>query len=325
MQYHTKAERVRKRNLEFIQQALTLQQQDDLMHDVPHTLRLRIDDEIGLGRLLIRVVDAREALDLTSPRARIHAALIRLLRVLEGRGDVDEEEVAVLRDGVAGLLAGILERRDRGGDDGGAGLGEFGGDEGDALDVCVAVFAREAEFGGELGADGVAEEQGDGAAALLVEGDLEGAGDRVFAAVLVAGQEDGEALGEARRVRLSEHFDHFRVGEPFGDFFAGAEPVAEFGAADVEGSDAGGDFVFGSVFVAVGEVGHHLEGDDFDSEFVSVLLHGVLRVVGAVEFFTLGVLSGPCVISSDDEMGCSVILSDDSVPYRFSWATHTHG
>ena len=295
------------------------------MDDIPDTLRLRVDHEIGLFRTLVRIVDAGEAFDLAPPRFRVHAPLIRLLRILQGRRDVDEEETPVLTDRVPRLLTTVFERRDGRGDDGGAGFGEFGGDESDALDVFVAVFAGKAEFGGEFGADGVAQEEGDGAAALLVEGDLEGAGDGVLAGVLVAGEKDGEALGEAGRVRLPEHFDDFGVGEPFRDVFAGAEPVAEFGAADVEGSDAGWDFVFGTVLVAVGEVGHHLEWDDFDAEFVSVFLNGVLSVVRAVELFAFGILARTRVIPSHDEMCSTVVLPDDSVPYRFSRSTHTHG
>lgn len=45
----------------------------------------------------------------------------------------------------------------------------------------MPVVGREAELGGELLADGLAEQEGDAAAALLVEGGLEGAGDGVFA------------------------------------------------------------------------------------------------------------------------------------------------
>lgn len=312
------------RNLEFIQKPLTLQQQHNLMNDIPNRLRLGIDHKISLLRLLIRIVHAREALDLAPPRARIHAALICLLGVSQRSRNMDEEEAAVLGDGVAGLATAVCEGGDGSGDDGGAGLGELGGDEGDALDVLVAVVAGEAELGRELGAHGVAEEQGDGAAALLVKGDFQGAGHGVLAAVLVACQEDGEALGEARGVGLPEDFDHFGVGEPFRDVFARAQPVAEFGAADVERADAGGDFVFRPVFVAVGEVGHHLEGDDFDAQLVSVFFHGVLGVVGAVELFAFGVLAGSGVVSSDDEMCGSVVLSDDGVPDRFSWSTHAH-
>ena len=68
-----------------------------------------------------------------------------------------EVEAAVLGHRLAGALPALLKGGDRRGDDGGAGLGELGGDKGDALDVLVAVGAGEAEVGRELAADGLAE------------------------------------------------------------------------------------------------------------------------------------------------------------------------
>lgn len=63
---------------------------------------------------------------------------------------------------------------------------------------------------------------------MLIEGDVEGAGDGVFARVLVARQEDGEALFAARRMGFAEDFNDFGVGEPFGNFLASAKTLAEF-------------------------------------------------------------------------------------------------
>jgi hypothetical protein len=76
-------------------------------------------------------------------------------------------------------------------------------------------------------ADGVAEEKGDGAAALLVESHVQRARNGVLAAVLVAGEEDGEALGGAGWVGFAQDADDFGVAEPFWDFGAGAEAIAE--------------------------------------------------------------------------------------------------
>ena len=157
------------------------------MHRRPHIALGDVDDEIGLGRLLVRVVDTGEALDLAIACLGIDATPVRLLGELERRRHMHEVEATVLLDELAGRLSAVLEGRDGRGDDDGAGLCEFRGDEGDAADVAVAVFAGEAEFGGELGADGFAEEQRDGAAALLVERYVEGAGDGVLPRVLVAG------------------------------------------------------------------------------------------------------------------------------------------
>lgn len=131
------------------------------------------------------------------------------------------------------MLPALLKRRNGRGNHSRTGLCEFGRDERNARNVLVTVLAAEAEFGGELVADGVAEEERDAAAALLVEGDVEGAGDGVFAAVLVACEEDGEALFVARWVGFAQDSDDFGVGEPFRDLGAGAEAFAEFWGGSV--------------------------------------------------------------------------------------------
>jgi len=75
----------------------------------------------------------------------------------------------------------------------------------------------------------------------LVESDVEGARDGVFAAVVVAGEEDGESLLVARWVGFAEDADDFGVGEPFGDVTTGAEAAAEFWEECISGksSEAG--------------------------------------------------------------------------------------
>lgn len=61
----------------------------------------------------------------------------------------------------------------------------------------------------------------------MVERDLEGAANCVFAAVGEAGEEDREALLVAWGVRLAENFDDFGIREPFGDGSTEAETTAE--------------------------------------------------------------------------------------------------
>lgn len=238
---------------------------------------------------------------------------------------MDEVEIAVLADELAGVLARILVRRDRRSDHSSAGLGQLSGHETDASDVAGAVGAAEAELGGELGAHGLAEEEGDGAATLLVQSHLQGARDGVLARVLVAGQEDGEALCGAGLVGVAENLDDFGVGEPLWDLAAGAQARAQLSAGYVQGADALGDLVDGLVLVGVGEVGHHLEGDDLDAELLAVLLHGVLGVVWAVELNARAVLAGAGVVTADDEVSRTVILADDGVPDGLAGTTHAHG
>ncbi len=236
-----------------------------------------------------------------------------------------EIETPVLADRLPRALPAFLKGRNGRRDHGGAGLGELGGHEGDALDVLVSVGAGEAEFGGELAADRVSQQQGNGPAALLVQRHVQGARYGVFAAVLVAGQEDGEALLEPWGVGFSEHAHDFGVGEPFGDVLAGAQSRAELRPADVEGSHAGGDLVVGLVLVAVGEIDHLLERYDFYPQFLSVLLNGVLCIVRAIEVFASTVFARSGMVTAHYEVRSAVVLADDGVPDCFSWSAHAHG
>ena len=96
-------------------------------------------------------------------------------------------------------------------------------------------------------------------------------------------------------------------------------------AGNVEGTDAFLDLVDGLVLIGIGEVGHHLEGDNLDAELVLVLLHLVLSIIRAIEIHTLGVLSRASVITANDEVGSTVILADDGVPDSLTGASHAHG
>ena len=66
---------------------------------------------------------------------------------------------------------------------------------------------RAIRTGIEFGEDGIAEQERDAAAALLVERDLKGLGDGVLARVVEAGQAENEALLGARRVALAQSLD----------------------------------------------------------------------------------------------------------------------
>lgn len=295
------------------------------MHDGANALLGGVDNEVGLGGSLIGVIDTSEALDLATASTLVDTALVGLLAVLEGSVDVNKEEGTSLGDGVTGVLARLLVRSDGGSDDGGTGAGQLGGDEGNTLDVLVTVLAGEAQLGGELVADSVTQQQGDGATTLLVESDLQSTGDSVLAGVHVTGQEDGETLGVTGRVGLAQDLDNLGVGEPLGDVSTGAETTAQLSTGDVQGLDASGDLVDGAVLVGVREVSDHLELDDLDTELILVLLNGVLSIVGAVEVLALGVATGTGVVTADNEVSGTVVLTDDSVPDGLTGTTHTHG
>ena len=61
--------------------------------------------------------------------------------------------------------------------------------------------------------DTLTEEKGDASAALLVEGDLKSLGDGVFAGVVQPGEEDDEALLQARWVALAESLDNSAIAK----------------------------------------------------------------------------------------------------------------
>ena len=237
-----------------------------------------------------------------------------------------EEKRPILLDEPARRRATMPQRGDGRGNDRGAGLGQLRRDEADALNIQVTVVAREAQLRAELRPDRLAEQQRHGAAGLLVQRDVERARDRVLAAVRVPRQEHREALPGARRVALPQHAHHLRVGEPFGNGGAGAQPRAEFRAGDVERAHPRRDLVPRPVLVRVRQVGHLLEGDHLDAELRTVLLHDVLRVVRPVEVLArrLG-LAGPRVVPPDDEVRRPVVLADDGVPEGFARAPHAHG
>lgn len=295
------------------------------MDNGAHGLLLAVNDKIRLGRGLIWVINTSEVLDLAGTGLGVDTSLVGLLAVLEGGGNVYEVEIAVLLNQFAGVLAGLLEGGNRSGDDSGTGPGQLRSNKGDASNVLVAVLAVVAQLGRQLVANVLAEEQGHGTTTLLVKCYLQGTGDLVLAGVRVAGKENSEALLGAGRVRLAQHLDNLGVRKPLGNLTATAEASAQLGSRDVESTDALRDLVHGGVLVAVRKVGHHLEGNDLDTELVTVLLNGVLRIVRAVEVDTLAVLAGAGVVTANDEVGRTVVLADDGVPDGLAGTAHAHG
>ena len=154
---------------------------------------------------------------------------------------------------------------------------------------------------------------------------VQGAGNGVLPAILVASQEHGEALLEPRWMRFAQHSHDFGIGEPLRDLLASAEAGAEFCAGDVERADAGRNFVVRPVLVAIWEIDHLLKWDDLDAEFVPVLFHSILGVVRAVEIFARGILAWTGMVPTNNEVGRTVVFADDGVPDRFTRSSHTHG
>lgn len=296
------------------------------MHNAADALLRNINGEVSVRRSLVGVVDTSETLDVATAGLGVDTALVGLFTVLEGSVDVDEEERATkVGDGLTGSLAGLLVGSDRGGDDSGTGTGQLTGNKGDALDVLVAVLAAETKLRGKLMTDSVTQQEGDGTSTLLVQGDLQSTGDGVLARVHVTSKEDGETLERTRGARLAQDLDNLGVGEPFGDVSTGAQTLTQLGTGNVKGADISGDLVLGLVFINVRAVGDLLELDDLDTQLALVLLDSVLSVVGAVEVLTLGVLTGAGVVTTNNEVGGTMVLPDDGVPDGLTGTTHTHG
>lgn len=296
------------------------------MHNAADALLRNINGEVSVRRSLVGVVDTSETLDVATAGLGVDTALVGLFTVLEGSVDVDEEERATkVGDGLTGSLAGLLVGGDRGGDDSGTGTGQLTGNKGDALDVLVAVLAAETKLRGKLMTDSVTQQEGDGTSTLLVQGDLQSTGDGVLARVHVTSKEDGETLERTRGARLAQDLDNLGVGEPFGDVSTGAQTLTQLGTGNVKGADISGDLVLGLVFINVRAVGDLLELDDLDTQLALVLLDSVLSVVGAVEVLTLGVLTGTGVVTTNNEVGGTMVLPDDGVPDGLTGTTHTHG
>lgn len=138
------------------------------MHRRPNIRRRQINRQIGLLWSLIRIIHACEPFNFTIPRLLINALLIRLLRIFQRRINMDKIKTAILLHRLARRFPRILKRRNRRRNSCRTRFGQLRGHESDARDILVAVGAREAKFAAEFVADGFAEEEGDGAAALLV-------------------------------------------------------------------------------------------------------------------------------------------------------------
>lgn len=181
------------------------------MNNRADALLLHVDNKVGVLGSLVGVVDAGEALNLTRAGGLVDATAVSLLAVLNGGGDVDEEEGTSLLNKLTGRLASSLEGSNRSSNNSGTSAGKLRSNKGNTANVNVAVRLAEAKLSRQLRTDSLAEEHGDGAAATLVEGGLEGAGNLLLAAVGQTSHEDGEALFLGQRVLLAQDLDDLGV------------------------------------------------------------------------------------------------------------------
>jgi hypothetical protein len=140
---------------------------DDLCRGLLRLEALRVDDDLRVGGRFVRVVDAREALDLARERLRVEPVDVTAGALVERRADVDLDKRAVLLDEGAGIVSGLLVGRDRGHDGRASMAGDPRGDPPEPLDVGVTVLLRETEALREMGANGVAVQVLDDVAAAV--------------------------------------------------------------------------------------------------------------------------------------------------------------
>ena len=160
----------------------------------------RVDGELGVGGLLVRIGDAGELADQPGAGLGVEALAITRLAHLERGGDVDEDEPAGVLDHGSHVAPHAVVRSDRRADGDAPGAGDLGGDESDAADVQVAVLAREAELGREVVAHQIAVEERDAAAADLPQSGGQRLGHGRLAGSGVPRHEHGEAALVERRI-----------------------------------------------------------------------------------------------------------------------------
>ena len=175
------------------------------------------DGKIRLLRRLVDVVDAREALNLSTASGGVHATTVGLLAVLERGSYVHNEDISTSTSGVGDCRlegrATILMRRNGCCDDCRTGPRQLGCDEGDALQMLVALIGQEAELGRKLRTDRVAQQKRYAATAMLIEDGLESASNGVLAGVVQSSQEDDETLLGSWRIAFTERLDDLSEGQ----------------------------------------------------------------------------------------------------------------
>jgi hypothetical protein len=115
------------------------------------------------------------------------------------------------------------------------------------------------------------------------------------------------------------------VTEPIRNGSTGPQTLPELGTRDIESLDALGNLIDWLVLIRAGKVGHLLEGNHLDLQFVVVLDDEVLGIVGTVEVLACRVLARTSVVTTDDEVGRTVVFADNGMPDGLTRAGHSHG
>ena len=198
----------------------------------------------------------------------------------------------------------------------------------------------------ELRANTVTEEERYTATALLVKSDLQRFGDGVLSRVVETSQEDDETLLASGRVAFTECLDnsatkrmksvsrvltgtmlqkHELVTEPIRNGSTGLEPPAKLCTRDIKSLYTLGYLINRLVLIHRRHISHLLEWHHLNLDLVAVLGDKVLCIIRTIEVLSLRVLPRTSVITNDNEMRRTKVLTDDSVPDGFARTSHTHG
>jgi len=127
-----------------------------------------------------------------------------------------------------------------------------------------------------------------------------------------------------RWVGFTENLHDASVREPVWDGSTGPQSLSQLGTGDIGGRGSLGHLVDRLVLVGTWQVGHSLEWDHFNLQFVLELSDEFLGIVRTVKVLALRVLSRSGVVTSDNEVGGTEVLSDDSVPNGLTGSSHSH-
>lgn len=78
------------------------------------------------------------------------------------------------------------------------------------------------------------------------------------------------------------------------------------------------------ILVGRGQIGHLLEWNHLDLQFIMISDNQVLRIVRAVEILSLRIFAWSGVVTADNEVSGTEILSNDGMPHSLPWSGHAH-
>lgn len=136
------------------------------MNDLLDSLLGDIDSQVCFERLLVRIINAGEALDFPSSSLGICTFVVCLLAVFQRRSYVNEVEIstssaAILDNVILSCFPALFERCDRCCDDCCSSSRQLSCNISDPLDVLMSIFLREAKLAGEFASHGLAEQERD--------------------------------------------------------------------------------------------------------------------------------------------------------------------